>query len=268
MTLQHTEANDPQPTAEEIEATLGPVRVRHRLAELAHTPLNFDTSLVADPRPGPEWQLEDVRHPLPYEEPGPPQEDGVFQLAKRLIRGYEFADPSIVRAYYDLRHPLLGRNMVLRLRALGVVQLLVGVRVLDVIDERRSIDGRQAWVWGWRYGTLEGHVEMGEMSWEVWKWADTGEITFRIHAVSREAHIANPIIRVGFRLVGPHERRVFLSSTGRRMRRFTELAAKSGPGSARPLVAEASAELTARPMRDESPHRQVGRNLQMTDEPG
>lgn len=267
MTPGQAETNDPQPSAEEIEAMLGPPRVRRRLARLTRTPLNFDRKLLAGPRPPSGWRLEDVRYQLHQEEPGPPREDGVFELAKRLIRGYEFADPSIVRAYYDLRHPLLGRNMILRLRALGVVQVLVGVRVLDVIDERRSIDGREAWVWGWRYGTLQGHVEMGEMSWEVWKWADTGEITFRIHAVSREAHLANPIIRVGFRLFGPHERRVFLNSTGRRMRRFTELAQESGPAGARPVVADAAAKLTARPMRDESPHRQVGRNLQMTDEP-
>lgn len=40
------------------------------------------------------------------------------------------------------------------------------------------------------------------MDFEVRKWLDTGEVEFRIHAYSREARIANPIIRLGFRIFG------------------------------------------------------------------
>ena len=36
-----------------------------------------------------------------------------------------------------------------------------------------TVDGRPVRVWGWPYRTLEGHIEQGEMSWEVWKWLDT-----------------------------------------------------------------------------------------------
>lgn len=247
------------PEPDELEALLGPPRVRRRLAELPTRPLNYDRALVNSTPVPPGWKVDDLRHPLHAERPGPPEERGSFELAKRLIRSYEFADPSIVRAYYDPTQPLLGRNMVLRLRALGIVQVLVGVRVLEVIDERRTVDERQACVWGWRYGTLQGHLEMGEMSWEVWKWTDSGEIDFRVHAVSQEAQIANPVIRLGFRLVGPHEREVFLHSTGRRMQRFTEIAASSGE---KESLRQAAAELTARPIREEAPHAQITRNLE------
>ena len=64
------------------------------------------------------------------------------------MRGYEFADPSIVRAYYDPEEPLQGRNMLLKLQALGVAHLYVGVRVNDVYEELRQVEGDQACVWG------------------------------------------------------------------------------------------------------------------------
>ena len=64
------------------------------------------------------------------------------------------------------------------------------------------MDGRPVQVWGWPYQTLEGHFEQGEMTWEVWKWMDTGEVQFRIHSYSRNAESGNPILNLGFKLVG------------------------------------------------------------------
>ena len=61
-----------------------------------------------------------------------PIDGGSWQIAQRLMSGYEFADPSIVRAYYDPAIPLEQRDMLLRLRALGVAHLFVGVRVGEV----------------------------------------------------------------------------------------------------------------------------------------
>jgi uncharacterized protein (UPF0548 family) len=57
-------------------------------------------------------------------------------------------------------------------------------------------------VWGWSYGTLQDHLEMGQMDYEVWKWADDGRVEFRIHVLSRPARIRNPITRLGFRIFG------------------------------------------------------------------
>ena len=100
--------------------------------------------------------------------------------------------------------------MLLRLRALGLVSLYVGVRVGDVYERTLEVGGREVHTWGWNYRTLEGHVEMGQMAWEVWKWLATGEVEFRVHAISRDAHIPNLVIRLGYRLVRGHERRLFL----------------------------------------------------------
>jgi uncharacterized protein (UPF0548 family) len=49
------------------------------------------------------------------------------------------------------------------------------------------VDGRRARVFGWFYRTLEGHFEEGQMNYELWKWMDSGEVFFRLHAVSRPA---------------------------------------------------------------------------------
>ena len=46
---------------------------------------------------------------------------------------------------------------------------------------------RQARVFGWNYRTLEGHFEQGQMHYEIWKWLDTGDVDFRLHAYSRSA---------------------------------------------------------------------------------
>jgi hypothetical protein len=196
---------------------LGPPRVRRRLAELAGQGLNFDLDAAATAG---GWEITDLSQPLLGESPGMPLENGSWALARRLVGDYEFADPSIVRAYYDPAVPLERRDMLLKLRALRVLHLFVGVRVGEVYEETRVLGGRQARVWGWNYRTLEGHFEMGQMDWQVWKWIDTGEVEFRVHAVSRTARVANPIKRLGLRVLRGYERELFLRSTQRRMRTF------------------------------------------------
>ncbi|HTU27861.1 MAG TPA: DUF1990 family protein [Solirubrobacteraceae bacterium] len=214
------------------------------LAGLAALPVNFDPDALdlADPPAG--WTVDDRRQPLPAEPDGAPVPGGPWEIAARLIRGYEFADPSIVRARYDPAAPLLGRDMLLELRALGLLSVYVGVRVSEVWDEDHERDGRRARVFGWAYRTLEGHVEQGEMGWQVWKWLDTGEVEFRARAVSRTAPISNPVIWAGFHLLRGYERRLYLGSTDRRMRELTARAL--GEQSPADAVRRASPELTAR----------------------
>jgi uncharacterized protein (UPF0548 family) len=177
------------------------------------------------------------------------------------MSSYEFADPSIVRAYYDPTIPLERRNMLLKLQAAGIAHLFVGVRVGEVYEQTREVDGMRARVWGWNYRTLEGHVEMGQMDWEVWKWQDEGRVEFRVHAVSRAAHIPNPLVRLGFHLLRGRARRAFLESTKRRMRTFTELAlADENPER---TVRSAAAAVTARRARDaDAAHEALARTVQ------
>jgi uncharacterized protein (UPF0548 family) len=235
--------------------------MRRRLAELADTPVNYDPERLDLDRPPAGWHVDDRCQALPREAPGEPEPGGSWEIAGRLIRGYEFADPSLVRAFYDPDAPLDGRTMVLELRALNLVSVHVGVRVVHVYDETRERDDRRARVFGWAYRTLEGHVERGQMDWQVWKWLDSGEVQFRVHAVSRPASIPNPVIRVGFWLLRGHERATFLDSTDRRMRSLTELALERGSVGA--AVREASSELTARRLSQDDPaHETLARHAE------
>jgi uncharacterized protein (UPF0548 family) len=116
-------------------------------------------------------------------------------------------------------------------------------------------------VFGWAYRTLEGHVERGEMHWEVWKWTDTGEVVFHVHAVSRTATIRNPFVRIGFWALRDRERTLFLDSTNRRMEQLTQRALSSErPGDA---VRDGSPDLTARRLPGDDPaHEHLAREIE------
>lgn len=225
--------------------------VARRLAALADRPLNFDLATLHDASPAGGWEVTDVCQRLPDEPPGPPVNGGSWQTARRLMRGYEFADPSIVRAYYDPQLPLEQRDMLLKLQALGLIHLFAGVRVGEVYEETREIEGWRVHVWGWNYRTLAGHIEAGQMDWEVWKWLENGRVEFHVHALSRPAPIPNPIVRIGLHLLRGRERRAFLESTRKRMRTFTELALEQKDTDRQ--VRDAAAKLTARPNRANDP---------------
>ena len=60
------------------------------------------------------------------------------------------------------------------------------------------------------------------MHYEVWKWLDTGEVAFRLHAVSRAARSGPWLLRAGFRVVGRVNQLQFYRGVCRRARRLTE----------------------------------------------
>jgi len=191
-------------------------------------PFNFGPhGLEAAARAG-GWNVDDYRVVLPSEPPGPPLRDGSFAVARRLMADYEFADPGLVRGFYDPDAPLEGREMLLSIRFWGM-RFQVGVRVMEVIDEERTIDGRPARVFGWGYGTLDGHIERGRMDYELRKRLDTGEVEFRIHVVSQRGRIRNPIVRLGFRLFARREQIKFARVCCDRMAALTAAALAAGP---------------------------------------
>ena len=76
---------------------------------------------------------------------------------------------------------------------------------------------------GLELSDARGHVETGQMDWEVWKWLDDGHVELHSRRL-RPARIPNPIVRLAFHLLRDRERNAFLASTKRRMRTFTEQA--------------------------------------------
>ncbi len=196
---------------------------RRVLDELHGKGLNFDIDggdrfTVED-----GWLSDDYCEPLPSEPPGPPVPGGSWEVARGLMRDYEFADPSIVRAVYYPDQPLEDRDMLLEARFYGL-RFRFGVRVGGVVDETRAIDGRQVRVWGWNYRTLQGHLEMGQMDYEVWKWLDTGDVEFHTCRFSRRAPAGNPIVRLGVRVFGRRQQVKFARHACERMARLTAAA--------------------------------------------
>jgi uncharacterized protein (UPF0548 family) len=191
-------------------------RAVERLRALHDTKPNFDLPSDAQMSREGGWQVDDYCQPLPPEAPGPPEPGGTWERARGLMDDYEFADPGIVRAVYAPGSDLEGRDMLLQARFWGL-RFYFGVRVGGVRDEVRDLGGRPVRVWGWSYRTLQGHLEMGQMDYEVWKWLDDGAVEFRIHVASRPGRIPNPILRLGFRLFGRREQVRFANRACRRM---------------------------------------------------
>jgi uncharacterized membrane protein/uncharacterized protein (UPF0548 family) len=229
---------------------LGSRSARRALDQLHDKGLNFDHERSQRFTAANGWRIDEYRQQLLAEPPGPPLPGGSWEVARRLMRDYEFADPSIVRAVYHPDHPLEQRDMLLEGRFLGL-RFHFGCRVGGVNDEVRTVDRRPVRVWGWNHRTLQGHLEMGQMDFEVWKWLDTGEVEFRIHAVSKPAHIPNPVIRLGFRLFGRRVQIRFARHACQRMARLTaaELGHWATEASAEP-VPRASRKLTVAPAAD------------------
>lgn len=222
-------------------------RTARILGSLADRPVNFPERSLADASPADGWVVDDHCTPLGAEAPGDPEAGGRFEIARELVRGYEFADPSLIRATFDPAVPMERRDMLLEGRFAGL-RFLFGVRVVGILDEEDERDGRPVRRWGWSYRTLQGHLETGQMDFEVRKWRDTGEVEFRIHAVSRPARIPNPVVRLGFRLFGRGLQLRFARTAGERMRSLVEarLAGEGRPGAQPPPDVEAVPGASAR----------------------
>jgi uncharacterized protein (UPF0548 family) len=201
----------------------GDAAARRALDALRDKRLNFDPDRRGEFTPEHGWNVDDYHQRLPSEPAGEPVPRGSWRAARRLMRIYAFADPSIVRAIYDPDRPLEQRDIRLQSRFLGL-RLSFDCRVGRVIDEVREVDGTLVRVWGWNYGTLEGHLEMGQTDFEVWKWLESGAVEFRIHAVSKPAHTPNPFLRLGVQLFGRAVQRRFARHACRRLARLTAAA--------------------------------------------
>ncbi len=195
------------------EALIGHVDIAAAVDGLRHLSVNYDEADAPVARQPGNWHIDSPRAPIGYEPPGPPVPGGAWEIACRLVRDYEFADPAIVRAVYRPTEELLGRDMLLEGRFL-VFRFYLGVRVTEVVDETR--DTRR--VWGWGYQTLEGHLEQGKLVYEVIKDLQSGGVELQIRAYSRRAYIPNPILRLGFAVFGRRTQLRFYAAVGQRLR--------------------------------------------------
>ena len=133
-----------------------------------------------------------------HESPGAAVEGGSFARGCQAITQYTFSDPRIVIAHFDPDVPLLNRHMLLEARAFRFLHYLGAV----IVSAVRSDATEEETVFGFRYETLEGHIEQGAEWFLLKKSHDSGAIRFRIQAAWRPGQFPNWWSRVGFSLVG------------------------------------------------------------------
>lgn len=145
------------------------------------------------------WTVDGAETVLGTEPPGPPVPDGAFERAKQGIINYDFSDPNIVQGHFDPNTPLVGRNILLeiKVRLLGL-RFLGGCRVHSL----KETANEEQTVFGFRYDTLEGHIEQGYEWFLLTKNHRTGEVRFKIEAHWRLGTFPNWWSRLGFRLIG------------------------------------------------------------------
>ncbi len=169
--------------------------IDNRLRSLKSRKHSFEAGHVT------RWKKTFFEKVVGREAPGIPEESGPFERIKQAVIGYEFSDPKIVRGYFDRKTPLLGRRMLLELQSLGFAYLC-GTVVSEVLERRDEHES----VFGYRYDTLEGHIESGMEWFIVRKDHASGEIRFRIQASWRPGRFPNAWSRVGFFLLARHYR--------------------------------------------------------------
>jgi uncharacterized protein (UPF0548 family) len=127
-----------------------------------------------------------------------PHGDEMFHRARVALASYQFSDPGIVVAHFDPDTPLLRRRLLLEIKVLGL-HYLCPVVVHKVRDEPGAF--------GFRYDTLEGHLERG-VEWFLLAKDAEGRIHFRIEARWRRGDFPNWWSRLGFAMLsGPYQRR-------------------------------------------------------------
>ena len=200
-------------------------RAYHHLHDRA---VNFAPAGWGHALADPAWQVDRQHTPLPAEAPGPPRPGGPFEVARGLLHSYEVADPALVRAVYDANAPLEGRDMLLVGRFFGL-RFPMGVRIGGVVDGPDELDGAPVHRFAWHYRTLEGHLERGQMDYEVVKYLEDGRVEFRLAAYSQRGPIRNPVLRAGFAVFGRSTQLRFYARAAQRMRSLT--AELAGPRS-------------------------------------
>jgi hypothetical protein len=176
-------------------------KYRERLAAIRDLAANYDRSQPDAITEAAGWRIESHVLPLPDEPPGEPVPGGSWQAAKEIVAAYTFPDPKLIVGIFEDGAPHADQHFLLKGRFLGMTWWF-GAKVSQMIDEVHGEGDSAARVWGWGYHTLQGHFEMGEITFTVWKFLHTGRVEFHIDRYSKPATIANPFYRIGFALFG------------------------------------------------------------------
>ena len=190
--------------------------LEERLAALAHCRSSGPVSDAEDAHDA-SWHHYYSEALIAREKPGPAEPGAAFERARSLIADYSFSDPSIVRGYFATGSALKGRAMLLELQVLGL-HFLCGVVVRETRDEVSETRS----VFGFRYDTLEGHLESGAEWFLLSKDHASGEVSFRIQAAWRQGDMPNWWMALGFHALSRPYQRAWHRQAYQRLRTFVQ----------------------------------------------
>ena len=182
------------------------------LARAATLPHNFDVDEQEMTLEN-GWSQVESQAVIARERAGPPKEKDAFFKLKEAIMRLGFSDPRIVRGHFNAETPLLGRPVMLELRPPGV-RYLCPVRIGAV---RSESDDTQT-VFGFRFDTLQGHIECGREWFMLSKDHASGEMRFHIKARWREGEFPNWWSALGFEFIGRRYQRAWHHLCHQRLR--------------------------------------------------
>ena len=191
--------------------------IRDRLKALGSVPRNFtdeEMTLMSEEH---GWRPECSESVIGHEPPGPPQRGGPFERACAAVADYQFSDPDIVKGHFIPRSKLEGRRMLLEIKVMGI-RYLCGTVVRSVGSERDRASTR----WGYRYDTLDGHLECGTEHFQVEKDHRTGDVSFCIRSWWRHGDFPNWWSRAGFTVLSPYYRKLWLDRAHERLRGYAD----------------------------------------------
>lgn len=201
-----------------------------RLRRIETLPRSCPDGSLDETREQGGWSRDASESVVGREGPGEPEVDGVFARAASALRNYEFSDPAVVTGHFRPEPPLEGRRMLLEIRVF-VLRYLCPVVVGAVRAEED--DGGET-VFGFRYDTLQGHIERGSEWFLLHKDRESGVVRFTIRSLWREGDFPNGWSRLGFRLIGPRKQERWHRAAHARLRALSrrpqDELRRGGPG--------------------------------------
>jgi uncharacterized protein (UPF0548 family) len=144
--------------------------------------------------------------------------DDVFQLAKKAVREWKMFEVPGLKLFYPDTPIEQGRDVAPLAHHLGFYSLN-SCRIVYVIEEPNSF--------GFAYGTLTEHAEIGEERFKIEFDPESGEVWYDILAFSRPGHF---LVKLGY-FYGRYKQRQFAVGSKAAMIRAVERETGASPSS-------------------------------------
>ena len=149
------------------------------------------------------------------EDPGPALVNGPFKNASRALCTYYFSDPRIVLGLFKGTELRAGSTIAVEMHV-PFIHFVCAARVVSI----RTVVTNEKTQFGFRYDTLQGHIESGAEWFLINKDHLTGMLSFRITAAMKPGDFPNWLMKIGYLLTGGIYRRKWHRNAHDRLRRL------------------------------------------------